>query len=81
MQTPNHTNGMIPLEININGALNRAKTCSELLEMFMESADFDALGVTCQQIIVLTAQFNDSVITDLMITLAELPPKSNPAAI
>lgn len=62
MQTPNHTNGMIPLE----SALNRAITCSELLEMFMESAQFDTLGVTCQQIIVLTARFNDSVITDLM---------------
>ena len=58
----NHTNGMIPLE----SALNRAITCSELLEMFMETAQFDTLGVTCQQIIVLTARFNDSVITDLM---------------
>lgn len=58
----NHTNDMIPLE----SALNRAIACSELLEMFMETAQFDTLGVTCQQIIVLTARFNDSVITDLM---------------
>jgi hypothetical protein len=63
----NHTNDMIPLESALNGAI----ACSELLEMFMETAQFDTLGVTCQQIIVLTARFNDSVITDLMTLTAQ----------
>jgi hypothetical protein len=72
----NHTKEMIPLE----SALNQAITCSGLLEILMENAEFDALSVTYQQIIVLTAQCNNSLRTDLAITLSELPPKSNSAA-